>query len=192
MHIGLFFGSFNPIHTGHLVIANQLVEYTDLEQIWFIVSPQNPLKQKESMLNEYDRFYMVEQAIEDNDKFRANNIEFTLPKPSYTVDTLAYLKEKFPSHKFSLIMGADNLHSLPKWKNFESILQHYHIYVYKRPGYPAPQAPENFFSSVHIVEFPQLDVSASYIRQCIKEGISIKYLVPEKVRTYIENMNLYK
>lgn len=192
MHVGLFFGSFNPIHTGHLVIANQLVEYTDMEQIWFVVSPQNPLKVKESMLNEYDRLYMVEQAIEDNFQFRANNIEFTLPKPSYTVDTLIYLSEKYPDHRFSLIMGADNLATFHKWKNYETILKHYHVYVYKRPGYPAPQAPEKFLNSVHIVEFPQLDVSASYIRQSVKQGISIRYLVPEKVREYIESMNLYK
>ncbi|CAN5118037.1 nicotinate (nicotinamide) nucleotide adenylyltransferase [soil metagenome] len=192
MHIGLFFGSFNPIHTGHLVIANQLVEYTDMEQIWFVVSPQNPLKNKEGMLNEYDRLYMVEQAIEDNFLFRANNIEFSLPKPSYTVDTLLQLSEKFTMHTFSLIMGADNLSTLHKWKNYETILKHYQVYVYKRPGFPAPQAPENFLKSVRIVEFPQLDVSASYIRKSVKEGISIKYLVPEKVREYIETMNLYK
>jgi nicotinate-nucleotide adenylyltransferase len=192
MHIGLFFGSFNPVHTGHLVIANQLVEYTDMEQVWFVVSPQNPLKPKAGMLNEYDRLCMVEQAIEDNFNFRANNIEFSLPKPSYTVDTLVHLTEKFPMHRFSLIMGADNLASLNKWKNHETILRHYHVFVYQRPGYPAPQAPENFLKSVHIVEFPQLDVSASYIRKSVKEGISIKYLVPEKVQDYIEKMNLYK
>ncbi len=192
MHIGLFFGSFNPIHTGHLVIANQLVEYTDMDQIWFIVSPQNPHKDKTGMLSEYDRLYLVEQAIEDNDRFRVNNIEFTMPKPSYTVDTLAQLTDKFAMHQFSVIMGADNLAHLHKWKNYEAILKHYHIYVYQRPGYPAPQAPENFENSVHIVEFPQMDVSASYIRKCIKEGTSIKYLVPDKVAAYIHKMNLYK
>lgn len=192
MHIGLFFGSFNPIHIGHLVIANQLLEHTAMDQIWFVVSPQNPLKNKEGMLNEYDRLYMVEQAIEDNFRFRASNIEFSLPKPSYTVDTLAYLAEKHPAHNFSLIMGADNLASFTKWKNYETILKHYPIYVYKRPGYPAPKAPENFLETVHIVEFPQMDISASYIRQSIKQGLSIQYLVPEKVRVYIENMNLYK
>ncbi len=192
MHIGLFFGSFNPIHIGHLVIANQLLEYTNMEQIWFVVSPQNPLKNKEGMLNEYDRLYMVEQAIEDNFRFRANNIEFSLPKPSYTVDTLAYLAEKHPTHTFSLIMGADNLATFNKWKNYETILKHYPLYVYKRPGYPAPEAPEILGNNIHIVEFPQMDISASYIRQSIKQGLSIQYLVPEKVRLYIETMNLYK
>ena len=192
MHIGLFFGSFNPVHTGHLVIANQLVEYTNMEQVWFVVSPQNPLKPKAGMLNEYDRLYMVDLAIEGNHRFRSNNIEFALPKPSYTVDTLAYLAEKFPGHRFSLIMGADNLESLPKWKNHETILAHHHVYVYQRPGHAAPKAPENFENSVTIVAFPQLDVSATYIRQCIKQGISIQYLVPDGVRQYIEKMNLYK
>jgi nicotinate-nucleotide adenylyltransferase len=192
MHIGLFFGSFNPIHMGHLVIANQLVEQTDMQQVWFVVSPQNPLKSKAGMLNEYDRLYLVEQAIADNDNFRVNNIEFSLPKPSYTVDTLAHLAEKFPAHQFSIIMGADNLASITKWKNYEAILRHYSIYVYQRPGTLAPKAPENFENSVHIVEFPQIDISASYIRQCVKEGISIKYLVHENVRLYIEKMNLYK
>lgn len=192
MQIGLFFGSFNPIHMGHLVIANQLVEHTDMDQVWFIVSPQNPHKSKVGMLNEYDRLNLVEQAIEDNDNLRVNNIEFTLPKPSYTVDTLAHLADKFPNYRFSLIMGADNLASLPKWKNPEAILNHYHVYVYKRPGYEAPKAPENFKNKVHIVEFPQMDISASYIRECVKQGISIKYLVHEKVRLYIEKMNLYK
>lgn len=192
MHIGLFFGSFNPIHTGHLVIASQLAEYTDLQQVWFVVSPQNPFKQKESMLNEYDRLYMVELAIEGNEKFRANNIEFTLPKPSYTIDTLTYLAEKFPSYQFSLIMGADNLQGLPKWKNYEQILKNHRVYVYKRPGFDKPSVPPGFEDRVQIVEFPQLDVSASYIRQSIKNGISTQYLVPEKVRQYIEKMNLYK
>jgi nicotinate-nucleotide adenylyltransferase len=192
MHIGLFFGSFNPIHMGHLVIANQLVEHTDMQQVWFVVSPQNPLKTKVGMLNEYDRLYLVEQAIADNDNFRVNNIEFSLPKPSYTVDTLAHLAEKFPTHQFSIIMGADNLASITKWKNYEAILRHYSIYVYHRPGTLAPKAPENFEYNVHIVEFPQMDISASYIRQCVKEGISIKYLVHENVRLYIEKMNLYK
>lgn len=192
MHIGLFFGSFNPVHMGHLVIANQLVEHTDMQQVWFVVSPQNPLKTKAGMLNEYDRLYLVEQAIEDNDNFRVSNIEFSLPQPSYTVDTLVHLADKFPAHRFSIIMGADNLASIAKWKNYEAILKHYHVYVYQRPGTIAPQAPENFENNVQIVEFPQMDISASYIRQCIKDGISIKYLVHENVRLYIEKMNLYK
>lgn len=192
MHIGLFFGSFNPIHTGHLVIASQLAAYTDLQQVWFVVSPQNPFKQKESMLNEYDRLYMVELAIEGNESFRANNIEFSLPKPSYTIDTLTYLVEKFPGYRFSLIMGADNLHGLPKWKNYGQILKNHKVYVYKRPGYAEPQALPGYEDRISIVEFPQLDVSASYIRQSIKRGISTQYLVPEKVRQYILEMGLYK
>lgn len=192
MHIGLFFGSFNPIHMGHLVIANQLVEHTDINQVWFVVSPQNPLKSKTGMLNEYDRLHLVTLATEDNDHFRVSNIEFSLPKPSYTIDTLAHLTQKFPDYRFSIIMGADNLANITKWKNYEAILRHYTVFVYQRPDTPAPNAPENFETSVQIVPFPQMDISASYIRQCISEGISIKYLVHEKVRLYIEHMNLYK
>ncbi len=163
-----------------------------MEQVWFVVSPQNPLKPKAGLLGEYDRLHLVELAIEDNPKFRSSNIEFSLSRPSYTINTLAHLSEKHPSHRFSLIMGGDSLESLPKWKNHEAILKHYHIYVYQRPGTLGPQAPEIFSESVTMVQFPQMDISATYIRQCIKDGISIQYLVPEKVRLYIENTNLYK
>lgn len=191
MNVGLFFGSFNPIHQGHLIIASQLVEHTDLDEVWFVVSPQNPLKEKKSLLNEYDRLYLVEQAIEGDKRFKASNIEFNLPKPSFSVDTLAYLKDKHPEHTFSLIMGGDNLGTLHKWKNYEAILNHYQVYVYKRPGY---EMPENltYHPNIHIAEFPQMDISASYIRNCAKNDISLKYLVPEAVRKYIEEMNLYK
>ena len=191
MQIGLFFGSFNPVHTGHLIIANQLVAHTELEQVWFVVSPQNPLKPKSTLLNEYDRLHMVELAIEDNYHFRTNNIEFTLPKPSYTVDTLAHLAEKYPMHTFALIMGADSLEGLPKWKNYETLLKYYTIYVYKRPGIELSDEQVSF-PNVKVVEFPQLDVSATYVRHCIKQGISIQYLVPQNVKGYIEKMNLYK
>lgn len=191
MNVGLFFGSFNPIHMGHLIIASQLVEHTELDEIWFVVSPQNPLKEKKSLLNEYDRLYLVEQAIEGDKRFKASNIEFNLPKPSYSVDTLAYLKDKHPEHQFALIMGGDNLGTLNKWKNYEAILKHYRVYVYKRPGYDMlTELTEH--PSIQIVEFPQMDISASYIRNCAKNEISLKYLVPEPVRKYIEEMNLYK
>lgn len=191
MKIGLFFGSFNPIHQGHMVIASQLVELTDLEKIWFVVSPQNPLKPKASLLNEYDRLHLVQLAIADDERFVASNVEFSLPQPSYSVDTLAYLTDKHPEHSFSLIMGGDNLVTLEKWKNYEAILKHYQVYVYTRPGYDMinelVQHP-----SVHILQFPQMDISATYIRNCAKQGVSLKYLVPEPVRKYIEEMNLYK
>lgn len=191
MNVGLFFGSFNPIHQGHMIIASQLVEHTDLDEVWFVVSPQNPLKTKSSLLNEYDRLHLVELAIDGDRRFRASNVEFSLPKPSYSVDTLAYLTDKHPAHKFSLIMGGDNLATLTKWKNYEAILKHYKVFVYSRPGYD-PVSELKDHPTVNIIPFPQLDISASYIRQCVKDGISIKYLVPENVRKYIEEMNLYK
>lgn len=191
MNIGLFFGSYNPIHHGHLVIASQIVEYTNLDQIWFVVSPQNPLKEKASLLNEYDRLYLVDLAIEKDDRFRSSNVEFNLPRPSYSIETLIHLKEKQPQHKFSLIMGGDNLATLHKWKNYEAILKYFQVYVYTRPGYEVTSDLAEH-PSVHILEFPQMDISSSYIRECVKKGISIKYLVPEKVRAYIEDMRLYQ
>lgn len=134
MKVGLFFGSFNPVHTGHMIIAHYMAEYTDLEQVWIIVSPQNPFKKKDTLANDYDRLHLVHLAIGDHLHLRASNIEFNLPKPSYTIDTLTYLHEKYPEHEFCLIMGGDNLASLPKWKNYEQILAHHHIYVYSRPN----------------------------------------------------------
>lgn len=189
MHIGLFFGSFNPIHTGHLIIANYIVETTGLEKIWLVVSPQNPFKQKETLLNEYDRLHLVNLGIGDNLKLQANDVEFKLPKPSYTIDTLTHLKEKYPQHSFSLIMGSDNLHSFHKWKNADVILKHHQLFVYKRKGFVKNPYSEN--KNVHLLDVPLLDISASFIRENIHNKISMQYFLPEKVWDYIKENNLF-
>ena len=191
MNIGLFFGSFNPIHTGHLLIASQVVELTPLKQIWFVVSPQNPLKPKETLLNQYDRLHLVQLAVEDDNRFKASNVEFAMPVPSYTIDTLTWLSEKYPKHQFSLIMGADNLDTIHKWKNYEALLKHYHIYVYQRQGH-AITAKWKEQPNVTVCEFPLLDISATYIRECVQKGISLRYLVPDRVREYIETYHLFQ
>ncbi|MEM9888570.1 MAG: nicotinate (nicotinamide) nucleotide adenylyltransferase [Bacteroidota bacterium] len=188
--IGLFFGSFNPIHVGHLIIANFMVTQTDLNQVWLVVSPQNPLKEKRSLAKDHDRLNLVQLATEDNPMLRASKVEFGLPKPSYTIDTLTYLREKYPDKKFVLIMGGDNLASLKKWKNYELLLRDYKIYVYQRPNYELGEfiAKEN----VKIMEAPLMQISASYIRKCIAEKKSIRYLVPEVVLEEIERSGLYR
>lgn len=191
MKIGLFFGSFNPIHTGHLVIASQIVEQTDIQQVWMVVSPHNPFKKKDSLLKDYDRLHLVQLAIEDDPRFRASNVEFSLPQPSYTVDTLAFLEEKFPQHQFSLMMGGDNLATFHKWKNYEVLLNRYPILVYLRPGIEVDEKWKTY-ANIHLCEFPQMDLSATYIRQCAERGISLKYLVPEPVREYIETNHLFQ
>lgn len=190
MNIGLFFGSYNPVHTGHLIIANFCVEMSQLNEVWFVVSPQNPFKTKESLLNEYDRLHLVELATEDNDHLRPSNIEFSLQKPSYTIDTLTYLKDKFPTHQFSLIMGSDNLATFHKWKNYERILQYYRIVVYQREGHPGGELANH--QSVTMLNLPLINISASFIRNCIKKNVSVRYILPEKVYNYITEMNLYK
>jgi nicotinate-nucleotide adenylyltransferase len=188
MKIGLFFGSFNPIHIGHLIIANHFVSQAGLEQVWFVVSPQNPLKKKETLLNEYDRLHLVELAIKDNPAFRSSNIEFSLPRPSYTIDTLAHLQEKFPAHEFVLIMGADNIDTLPKWKNYETLLKKFSVYCYRR----GMETTTFTHPAIKIFDFPKLEISSTYIRKQVKENRSIKYLLPELVEQYIVDMNLYK
>jgi nicotinate-nucleotide adenylyltransferase len=190
MKVGLFFGSFNPVHTGHLIIASHMAQCTDLQQVWFVVSPLNPLKKKDTLLNQYDRLHLVRLAIEDNPLLCASEIEFGLPRPNYTIDTLTVLREKHPEHDFTLIMGSDNIESLPKWKNYEAILKYYKIYAYKR----GEIGDNDLYShpSVKIFDFPLLDISASYIRNFIQQGHSIHYLVPDKVAKYIHDMNLYK
>lgn len=187
--IGLYFGSFNPIHIGHLAIANYFVEYTDLNQIWFIISPHNPLKKKETLLFDKQRYYMVNLAVENDLRLKASSIEFSLPKPSYTINTLTYLKEKYPEKEFSLIMGEDNLKNFHKWKNFTEILENYSIFVYPRPG-NKPSLPKN--GNIQIVNAPLMDISASFIRNAIKSGKDIRYFLPEKVYQYLDEMNLYK
>ncbi|MBK7344987.1 MAG: nicotinate-nucleotide adenylyltransferase [Saprospiraceae bacterium] len=188
--IGLFFGSFNPIHTGHLIIAQHMLEHADVDRIWFVVSPQNPLKPRKTLARDADRLHMVRLAIDDNPGFQASNIEFSLPKPSYTVDTLAYLRDQYPEHAFSLIMGGDNLASLAKWKNHEILLRDNRILVYRRPG--SGETPFDDHPSVRFFEAPQLDISATFIREQIKEGKSIRYLVPDAVFEFLDGGSLYK
>ena len=190
MKVGLFFGSFNPVHTGHMIIANHMAEHTDLDQVWIVVSPHNPLKEKKTLANDYDRLHLVNLAIGDMTKLRVSNIEFSLPRPSYTIDTLTYLHEKYPDHIFCLIVGGDNLPTLPKWKNYEQLIARYEFYVYRRPHYELGTFAD--LLNFHVAEAPLLDLSASYIRRCIREGKSIRYLVPDAVCDYIEGSNMYK
>jgi len=190
MKIGLFFGSFNPVHIGHMIIANYMATQTDLGNVWFVVSPHNPLKPKKTLANDYDRLHLVRLAIGENTMLEASNIEFGLPKPSYTVDTLAYLREKYPTHEFSLIMGGDNLGSLHLWKNHELILQNHDIYVYKRPSFDLGELATH--PRVRLCEAPLLDISATYIRECIRTEKSIRYLVPEAVFGYLDASRMYR
>jgi nicotinate-nucleotide adenylyltransferase len=190
MNIGLYFGSFNPIHHGHLIIASHILQNASLDQVWFIVSPQNPLKPAAGLLQEFHRLYLVQLAVENEPKLKAIDIEFRLPKPSYTVDTLAYLKEKYPQHNFSIIMGSDSFQNLPRWKNYEHILEYYPIYVYKRPGFEVIDLPSQ--AGVMTVAAPLLEISSTHIRKSIKEGKSIRYLVPEKVLEEIERNGYYR
>jgi nicotinate-nucleotide adenylyltransferase len=190
MNIGLFFGSFNPIHIGHLILANAMVENAELEQVWFVVSPQNPFKKKKNLLHEFDRFSMVRQAIADNPKFNVTDVEFNMPKPSYTSDTLAWLTDKFPQHNFRLIVGEDNLKSFHKWKNSEAILESYGLLVY--PRHSAAESDLVKHPNVKLVAAPQVEISATFIRNAIKEGKSIKYLVPEEVEAFIKLKQFYQ
>ncbi|MEM8525244.1 MAG: nicotinate (nicotinamide) nucleotide adenylyltransferase [Bacteroidota bacterium] len=188
--IGLFFGSFNPVHVGHLIIANFMATQSDLKEVWLIVSPQNPLKKKSTLANDYDRLNLVRLAIGDNPKLRASDVEFSLPKPSYTIDTLIHLCEKYPNRQFVLIMGGDNLATLHKWKNYELLLRDYEIYVYQRPAYDLGELATH--SSVKIFEAPLMQISASYLRKCLKAGKSVEYLVPEAVFEELERSGLYQ
>ncbi|MDP4148170.1 MAG: nicotinate (nicotinamide) nucleotide adenylyltransferase [Bacteroidota bacterium] len=191
MQIGLYFGSFNPIHHGHLIIANFILQHAGLDQIWFVVSPQNPLKPSNSLLNEYHRLHLVRLAVEGENALKASDIEFKLPKPSYTADTLAYLTEKYPDHQFALVMGSDSFGNLPKWKNYSYILKNYPIYVYKRPGHEAiPDYPEA--KRIVVMDAPLLPISATHIRRNLKEGRSIRYLVPDAVNEEIGRNGYYR
>lgn len=187
--IGLFFGSFNPIHTGHLIIASIMAENTDLAKVWFVVSPQNPFKPSQNLLHEFDRFDMVKAAIASNYKLEASDVELRMPKPSYTIDTLTVLKERHPEKEFVVIIGQDNLQNFEKWKNHDQILEHFGLYVYPRPG--VTETPLMRHRHVRMVPAPLLDISATFIRQCVQERKSIKYLVPESVEELIRLRNFY-
>ncbi len=187
--IGLFFGSFNPIHMGHLIIANVMAQNTDLDKVWLVVSPQNPFKPSKGLLHEFDRYDLVKAAIADNFKLEVSDVEFHLPKPSYTIHTLAYLTEKYPNKEFKVIIGEDNLENFTKWKNHEQILDQYGLYVYPRPHVTNSDLKRH--PQVTIVEAPMIDISATYIRNCIKNNKSIRYLVPETVENMIRMKNFY-
>ncbi len=189
-HVGLFFGSFNPVHVGHMIIANYMVEHTDLDEVWMVLSPQNPFKSQRSLANDYDRLHLLNLAIGDHFKIKSSNAEFNLPKPSYTIDTLSYLKEKYPDKKFSLIMGGDNITNFHKWKNYDLILRDHDIYIYKRGNKTEHKLGDN--PNIKFAEAPLLNISASYIRKSIKEGNSIQYLVTEEVFSYLNTHNIYQ
>ncbi len=187
--VGLFFGSFNPIHIGHLIIANYMVNYTDLDEVWFVVSPQNPFKDKKTLGNMYDRLEMVSLAIQGEDRLRASDIEFSLPQPSYTIDTLQYLHQRYPTKEFTLIMGEDNLQGFSKWKNAEIILRDYKIIVYPRPGYSGGELANH--PSVTITQTPIMELSSTFLRKAIKEGKEIRFYTPDNVLEFIDKKGLY-
>ena len=189
MKVGLYFGSFNPVHVGHMIIASHMVNNTDLDMVWMVVSPHNPHKQKKTLAKDYDRLHLVNLAIGDLTNIKASDIEFKLPKPSYTVDTMVYLEEKYPQHQFCLIMGGDNLASFHKWKNYEKLLESYPIFVYRRSDYDVPELASH--ENITIEEAPLLNISASFIRKQIKQKKSIKYLVPDKVYEYLLEDPIY-
>ncbi|MCX8019775.1 MAG: nicotinate (nicotinamide) nucleotide adenylyltransferase [Chitinophagaceae bacterium] len=189
MNIGLYFGSFNPIHIAHLIIANYILNETDIEKIWFVVSPQNPLKPSGELLNEYQRLHLVRLAVEDEPRMKASDIEFYLPRPSYTIDTLTYLNEKYPEYRFCIIMGSDSYQNLPKWKNYEQLLRHYPLYIYRRPGFDLTELKG---AEIHVLDAPLLHISASLIRKYLREGKSIRFFVPEKVFEEIMRAGYYR
>jgi nicotinate-nucleotide adenylyltransferase len=192
MKIGLYFGSFNPIHIGHLVIANHLAEYSDLDQIWFVVTPHNPFKKKSSLLDNYQRLEMVYLATKNYDKLKPSDIEFNLPQPNYTVNTLAYLQEKHPDYEFALIMGEDNLKSFHKWKNYEVILENHHIYVYPRISDSSVEIQFNGHNKIHHIDAPIMELSSTFIRKAIKAGKNVKPMLPQHVWEYLDEMNFYR
>ena len=190
MITGLYFGSFNPIHIGHLAIANFMIEFSELEQLWFVVSPQNPLKEKKSLLKDYHRLEMVRLAVEEDDRFRASDIEFRLPTPSYTIDTLAYLEEKHPDREFQLVMGADGLRTFHKWKHADLIAKKYHRLIYPRPGTDMKAASR--LPNTTLVDAPLMEISSSFIRNAIREGKDVRHLMPAKAYQYMREMHFYE
>ncbi|MFD2600825.1 nicotinate (nicotinamide) nucleotide adenylyltransferase [Flavobacterium suzhouense] len=192
MKVGLYFGTFNPIHTGHLIIANHMAEYSGLDQIWMVVTPHNPLKKKSTLLEDHHRLQMVFLATEDYPKLKPSDVEFRLPQPNYTVNTLAHLQEKFPTHEFSLIMGEDNLNSLHKWKNYDVLLQNHHIYVYPRISTDKLNPEFENHPKIHMIDAPVVEISSTFIRNGVKEGKNVQPLLPHKVWQYIEHNLFYK
>ena len=191
--IGLFFGSFNPIHIGHLILANYILENSDMDELWFVVSPQNPFKDKKSLLTDHNRLDMVQLAVKNYPKMRASNVEFSLPKPSYTIDTLTYLKEKYPNYSFALIMGEDNLDSLPKWKNAEKLMSDYQIIVYPRTFEGEKKDCEYLqHENISTVNAPIIELSATEIRNMIKEGKNVRPMLPPEVFEYLDGSSFYK
>ena len=192
MKIGLYFGTFNPIHVGHLIIANHMAEFSDLEEVWFVVTPHNPFKKKNTLLADNHRFQMVRIATEDYPKLKPSNIEFGMPQPNYTVNTLAHLYEKFPQHHFSLIMGEDNLQSFHKWKNYETIVQNHQLYVYPRVYEDHVRSKFHDHEKVQFINAPIVEISSTFIRKGIKNNKNIRPLLPNSVWIYIDEMNFYK
>ncbi|WP_410877935.1 nicotinate (nicotinamide) nucleotide adenylyltransferase [Myroides sp. DW712] len=194
MKIGLYFGTFNPVHIGHVVIANHLVQYTDLDEVWMVVTPHNPLKKKKGLLEDFHRLHLVNLATADYDYIRASDIEFNLPQPNYTVNTMVYLHERFPKHEFALIMGEDNLDSLPKWKNYEVLLEEYRIYVYPRVDHKRIEE-SSLMQHPHVIRVehaPIMEISATFIRTAIKEGKNVQPLLDKEVWKYIDHNLFYK
>lgn len=189
MDIGLFFGSFNPIHIGHLAIANYMVEFTVIRQLWFVISPQNPFKNRKNLLPNHHRLELVHRALGDDPRFRISEVEFKMPAPSYTIDTLARLSEQFPGNQFFIIMGSDQLPFFKKWKNAEEIIKHYPRIVYPRPGHPVA---EKTHRNLSVVDAPLMEISSSFIRKAIKEGKDIGHFLPDEVWKYINEMNFYR
>ncbi|MBT8253565.1 MAG: nicotinate-nucleotide adenylyltransferase [Flavobacteriaceae bacterium] len=190
--IGLFFGSFNPIHIGHLVIANHLAEYSDLDQVWFVITPHSPFKAKRSLLEDHHRYQMVNRAVENYQRLRACDIEFGLPQPNYTINTMTYLQEKYPNDEFALIMGADNLKSFHKWKNYELLILEHDIYVYPRLSDHGEKSDLFDHDRVKHINAPIMEISSTFIRQAIKEGKQVRPMLPENVWVYLDEMNFYK
>ncbi len=189
-HTGLFFGSFNPVHNGHLIIANYMLEFTDLDRIIFVVSPQNPFKKQAELLEDYHRLALLNEALGETDRYIASDIEFKMPKPSYTVDTLTYLKEKYPDISFSLIMGADNLLGLRKWKNSKQIIENHKIYVYPRPE--SDCSNNDYVKNIEIVHAPLMEISSSFIRKAVKEKKDLRFFMPERAWKYMKEMHFYE
>ncbi|MBU1369661.1 MAG: nicotinate-nucleotide adenylyltransferase [Bacteroidetes bacterium] len=188
--VGLFFGSFNPIHNGHMILANYIVEFTDLHELWFVVSPQNPLKEKKSLLDDHHRLDMVFKAVNDDPRFSVNDIEFRMPRPSFTIDTLTRLSERHPNTEFSLICGMDNLESMPKWKNYEMLLNTYRLLVYPRKGHDGGKYAQH--PSVQHVNAPEIEISSSFIRRAVASGKNLSFFMPDGAFRYMTEMHFYE